>query len=1211
MEKTLSDDCRNLTYGPDRGHIFGMPWLDSCLEETLLPEKPWHRVYNTLGAALAKEVETQLKHPQQSQFIFTLLGEHFVEKHFSDFPNQPSILCPPSMSESERDSLRKNTLAMLEELCEKSAQISHCQRRPDGDLTGLSQEMTNFINDTYSLVVTEMEQLLARQEAKKNDGEGLSSDTWQSAFALMARRRRTKSVESKDLHLTTRRGSAFQIQPEDEGIPLPGLQPPPLSSPGSEVLGRSVSAILTSDPQRMATVCERLKGRPLPTTLRNSVWIDKLLNTDKVFHKAISLQNLEKTAREKFGRAVGHRVAELKLRSATRSPVSGLIENAVVEKYERTPCMQTFATNEQMITETSKALNILYVHNGTYEPYLIHWLFPLQIAFKQADTKAEHCYELAMYLHFLIQKFPSWPEIFTLAERVMRHVEEEDTDFYAHLQLCSSRNAVFDPKDFLAELIARERQQARELLDVADRTDRHQAISKELLANPIIFLRKWMGEGFMSVLDLPAVLLIWDQLFMHDWSRKVMEDFCLAVLMLLKDPLMAADSYQSMRQVFLGHASHLFTADIQKGWIHLQQGGLAADIPAFNRLHLRLLYGPFPKQGTRKDVGQVNLGYILPIGLKDVVVKLILQHPKSDAAHNAWLKQFDPLAVKLTVSVFYGNAKLRSKSSLLKPSVEKRAPGKEADEFKLQYNDTFVFDSLDPSEFREVDPSEDKPVLVMKLLYSAAGFTPVTLGWVKVDIFQEEKTAARTLWAPNEISTYIQMQAGRVPEYITDQIPVPSTTEPVQQGSGIRVTVYDPAKKLHRQRDSPVQEERVVPQEESRFLYPPWVPHSPTAAVPQQASVSQPVDLYIDAVHYIPDNATIIKVTGRIMRSGLEDLPDILALPELKTSARNPEFRYRMTVKADNQKPLDPHMMLLLRVYTIDADSGELCVIGNCIARVFNDHGQLNAGGFQLRLRGGMPSKDPVSLTESSLNHHPVIPCCTVLIRILPHVSEPAPTPSYLSGFYFTDEAKPSKSELEIISTFQRDRNFPTTEEDMVQLLTGKEQANIPPDQWLAWVKERLDARKQLPPQHPPAHLSIHHMVRFYQQAGIRVQIAQAFGLPEGLYVNAFARVLKGAASLHLPELPERWGGEEKFLTRQRDLTSLQKSPCWTDPSTVLHPYIDPHSVLLVQLFSLKAVYTPDPSGQRQGSVTSHSGGQPDLDALSQLGWAALPLFQG
>lgn len=142
------------------------------------------------------------------------------------------------------------------------------------------------------------------------------------------------------------------------------------------------------------------------------------------------------------------------------------------QKYERTPCMQTFATNEQMISETSKALNILYVHNGTYEPYLIHWLFPLQIAFKQADTKgkcwrltstfqfgfsisvcpnvisfsAEHCYELAMYLHFLIQKFPSWPEIFTLAERVMRHVEEEDPDFYAHLQLCSSRNAVFDPK---------------------------------------------------------------------------------------------------------------------------------------------------------------------------------------------------------------------------------------------------------------------------------------------------------------------------------------------------------------------------------------------------------------------------------------------------------------------------------------------------------------------------------------------------------------------------------------------------------------------------------------------------------------------------------------------------------------------------------------------------------------------------------------------
>lgn len=37
-----------------------------------------------------------------------------------------------------------------------------------GDYSDLSSEMINFIDDTYKLVFMEMEQLLARHEAKQN-----------------------------------------------------------------------------------------------------------------------------------------------------------------------------------------------------------------------------------------------------------------------------------------------------------------------------------------------------------------------------------------------------------------------------------------------------------------------------------------------------------------------------------------------------------------------------------------------------------------------------------------------------------------------------------------------------------------------------------------------------------------------------------------------------------------------------------------------------------------------------------------------------------------------------------------------------------------------------------------------------------------------------------------------------------------------------------
>ncbi|XP_066552368.1 uncharacterized protein LOC136718517 [Amia ocellicauda] len=1192
-------------------HAFHMAWLDSCLEETLLPGRPWHKVYEKLSTALAKEVEAQLKSSPQGQLCLDHLGGHFVENYLSSLSDQTSFPCPPTRSKSEKASLEREVLSQLDTMCERAAESSLCQRRPDGDYAGVCQEMRDFIDDTYNIVQKEMEQMLSVEERKEKERLEFDPVHMDSAWALTARRR-PQSVESKDLHLTTRRAPAFQLKPHEVGVLCLKLQPPPLHSAQSEAVGHVVATLLTSDPGRMQDVCERLRGGLLPASLRSCVWIDKLLQTQASSHRS-ALWSFERAARETFGRTVQRRVAELKLRSATRSPISGLIENAVVEKYERTPCMQVFATDEQMISESSKALNILYVHSGIYEPYLIHWLFPLQIAFPRAAAKGEHCYELSMFLHLLIQRFPGWPEIFASAENVLRCVEEQDPDLFAHLQLCSSQNVVLDSKDFLVELITQERDEARKLLDVPGRSDGPQAVTRQLLADPVIFLRKWMGEGFLSVLDLPAVLLIWDQLFLQDWSRTVMEDFSLAVLMLLKDPLLAADDFHSMRAVMLDHAGHLFTTDIRQAWIHLQQGGLAADIPGFNRLNTRLLYGPFPKKTATNVSIPAPLSDILPTGLKDVSVSLILRPPTTTTAHHSWLKDFDPLAVRLTASVFYGDVKLRSKSSLKKPSVEKRVPEKKmAAEYKLHFNDVFLFDSLDPSEFREIDPLRDKPAVVIKVVYSpnVNGFSPVTLGWVRADLLREEKAGLRTLWAPGEFTAHLPLRAGPVPEPLSDQGSANNLIEPLQRGSDIQVTVYDPFKDGRRQVASPAWVQSSLPEEPSEQNAP-WVPHNPALAVVHQATARQPFDLYIDSVHNIPDNATIVKVTGRILRSGVEDLPDILALPDLTSPARSPEFHFRMTVEAKDHQPFDHNLLLLLRVYTISALTGELCVIGNCIVRAFSDQEQLNAGGHQLRLRGGMPSKDQTPLTDASLSHQPVIPCCTLLIRILPHRPDVSPSPDYRSGFYFTDRAKPNQSELGIISTFQRNTEFPRTVGEMVQQLVTKEQANVPPDRCLAWYEERLDARKQLPPQHPPAHLSVHHMVCYQQQAGVRVRIAQAFGLPDGLYVNAFARVLRGFESSHLPELPQGWGGEEKFVTRRHDFRSLQMSPRWTDQSTVLHPYLHPHTVLLVQLFGLSAVYIPDLRGQSCGTVSSRPGHELKLDTNSQLGWAVVPLFDG
>ncbi|KAI1893536.1 hypothetical protein AGOR_G00124740 [Albula goreensis] len=1182
----------------DRTQVYHLPWLDSCMEETLLPGKPWHKVYKRLGAALANEFESNLRDSPHSQRSWELLGGHFIQSFLPAFVDKTKHSFPVGERAADEEEVHQ-----LDSLCEKAVERSHCQWKCDGNHCGVCKEMMDFVNDTYSLVASEMEHILAVEEGKHQEEVELDHMEVCSARELTARRH-PQSVDSRYLHLTMHRDSAYHDT--DTGpVQRASPAPPPLHCIESEVLGKALSAVLTSDPSRMQEVCEKLGGRLLTASLRSSVWIDKLLRPDTFCFE--STWSLERRERDRFGRTVKRRVAVMKLRSATRSPVSGLIENAVVEVYEQTLCMQAFATSEQMISDSCKALNILYVHSGLYQPGLIHWLFPLQIAFQQGAARAEHCYELSMYLHLLSERFvPSEVQVSAIAESVMNRLEEQDPALYSHLKLCTSRNGILDSQDYAVELLKQERRRALEGLGVLCMSDHPLAAPAKLLQNPAVFLHKWIGEGFLGVLELPAVLLVWDQLFMQDWSSRVMEDFCLALLMLLREAMMTAWDYLSMREVLLGHVSHLFTADIQRAWVHLQQGGLAAQVPGLNRLDARLLYGPSPPEEAAYGSAPHSEGQVLPLGLKGITLRLILDLSRKGHLHQAaWLEDFDPCAVSVTASLVYGNVNQHSKSTFLKPSVEVRSPQREMTppEHRLYYSDVLHMDSLDLSNCRETLSKKDRPTLLFEVMYSPDrnnGLAPVKLGWARAELFVEQRTGPRTVWAPTGLTSSVPLLPGQVLGSPLGHTRSPGLTGLLQRGSEIQVTAFD----LTREAQKTTKTDGSKSSEESPFLHVPWIPHNPSLTVSQHSTVQHPFDLYVDTVHYVPDNATIIKVTGQFLCSGFKDLPDIMATPDLSSWARSPKFHFRQTVNLGAQTAFDPSVILMLRVHTVCADTGELCVTGNCIIRVFDDKGRLNAGGHQLRLQGGMPEEEKTPLTEFSLHHQPVVPCSSLLIRFLPQTPDFVPAPDYLSGFYFTDDAKPNRSELGIISTFEKDRGFPRTVQEMVQKLAEREDSHVLPEQASAWLEDRLDHQ-------PLSHLPVHRMVHYRQQAGVRVQVTQAFGLPDGLYVNTLTRVLKGSHTFPTPELPQGWGADEKFLTRSHDYSSLQRAPRWTDPSSVLHPYLEPHSVLLVQLFALDAVYRPDPSGQQCGTVSARNRGQLDLGSKSQLAWTVIPLFEG
>ena len=81
------------------------------------------------------------------------------------------------------------------------------------------------------------------------------------------------------------------------------------------------------------------------------------------------------------------------------------------------------------------------------------------------------------------------------------------------------------------------------------------------------------------------------------------------------------------------------------------------------------------------------------------------------------------------------------------------------------------------------------------------------------------------------------------------------------------------------------------------------------------------------------------------------DIPDIEALPLLDSSARSPKFQYRYTVNTPRQG-ITGEAMLLLRIYTLDVNSGELIVFGNSIIRVFTkkENDEVHTMNFDLLL---------------------------------------------------------------------------------------------------------------------------------------------------------------------------------------------------------------------------------------------------------------------
>ncbi|KAJ8313049.1 hypothetical protein KUTeg_010422 [Tegillarca granosa] len=389
------------------------------------------------------------------------------------------------------------------------------------------------------------------------------------------------------------------VVPASQNIILNPPKPPPLWGPQSNVIGEAISAILKRDRSKFDMICAKLHGKQLPGNLRKFLWKDVLFSPDR---KRLHKIEVEDIVRDTFTQILDRNVLELGLYKPTRSTIGGLILNGVVDCYAKCTAMKNFRT-EANIKDTSGALNVLYVYERTYEPYLIYWIFPLQVAFQVTDEdehdftdleRVDHAIDLAVYLDlFNSSFFPRWPEIFAIAELVMQILSEEDPDLFTHL--------------------------------------------KAIAINDVRVNKK----GFVSVLDTPSVIFIWDQCFMQMWRPSVLRHFALAMLELLRGNFMLEEDYLGMRRhvhyfyyyyvvfvahllflllyfyyyyyyvdVFLEDSRRIFTTDLQRAWLHLESGNDLMEIPYLNRQFAYLLNVSAVLQSVLSE-GELLIKYLL------------------------------------------------------------------------------------------------------------------------------------------------------------------------------------------------------------------------------------------------------------------------------------------------------------------------------------------------------------------------------------------------------------------------------------------------------------------------------------------------------------------------------------------------------------------------------------------------------------------------
>lgn len=304
------------------------------------------------------------------------------------------------------------------------------------------------------------------------------------------------------------------------------------------------------------------------------------------------------------------------------------------------------------------------------------------------------------------------------------------------------------------------------------------------------------------------------------------------------------------------------------------------------------------------------------------------------------------------------------------------------------------------------------------------------------------------------------------------------------------------------------------------------------------------IDIYIDRCMFLPDNSTLTRVSLRLYSSSKEQIGSVfegISLPD--SPAISPIFKMKAECRGNL---FNATATALMRFDTLD--SSTLVPVSSAYAcmKLFasrdrvqpkqsNDtNAYINTGAFQLRMYAGRIPVTLQSFDDTMLQTMPVIPCATVLVRILAapksadgistlskdefpqedwqRLGLDVPAPNYSSGAYYGALCEPSGTESQAYEAKSPYLSL-NVETAILQAMNARKGHDLPerpndpkPEVLLEWMKSLL------PPLDKMRRMIDYTLaVPYSVEAGVAVKVVQLFNMPEGSMFSSS----KGSAAVH------------------------------------------------------------------------------------------------